>query len=112
MESNRVRIAGIALKRCVDSLGNCSESHRFENRSAKAPIIKLPISMVGAISCPHTASDFLRWFCNLEPIRKLVESDESDMIPCQALDSVESARCGNLSTAVPRIELGFVTRVI
>jgi hypothetical protein len=48
----------------------------------------------------------------LEPIQKLLESDESDMIPCQALDSVESARCGNLSTAVPRIELGFVTRVI
>jgi hypothetical protein len=49
---------------------------------------------------------------HLEPIRKLLESDESDMIPCQALDSVESARCGNLSTGVPRIELGFVTRVI
>jgi hypothetical protein len=49
---------------------------------------------------------------DLEPIRKLLESDESDMIPCQALDSVESARCGNLSTGVPRIELGFVTRVI
>jgi hypothetical protein len=51
-------------------------------------------------------------FLVIEPIRKLLESDESDMIPCQALDSVESARCGNLSTAVPRIELGFVTRVI
>jgi hypothetical protein len=48
----------------------------------------------------------------LEPIRKLLESDESDMIPCQALDSLESARCGNLSTAVRRIELAFVTRVI
>ena len=48
----------------------------------------------------------------LEPIRKLLESDESDVIPCQALDSVESARFGNLNTAVPRIELTFVTRVI
>jgi hypothetical protein len=48
----------------------------------------------------------------LEPIRKLLESDESDVIPYQARDSVESARCGNLNTAVPRIELAFVTRLI
>jgi hypothetical protein len=48
----------------------------------------------------------------LEPIRKLLESDESDVIPYQARDSVESARCGNLNTAVLRIELAFVTQVI
>jgi hypothetical protein len=35
----------------------------------------------------------------LEPIRKLLESDESDVIPCWALDSLESARCGSLNTA-------------
>jgi hypothetical protein len=47
-----------------------------------------------------------------EPIRKLLESDEADMIPYQALDSLGSARCGNLNTAVARIALAFVTRVI
>jgi hypothetical protein len=77
---------------------------------------KLKLALIAAIAAVSFASPALAQTTTtqngLEPIRKLLESDESDMIPCQALDSVESARCGNLSTAVPRIELGFVTRVI
>jgi hypothetical protein len=64
-------------------------------------------------SQPKAARPFLqRKRLVLEPIRKLLESDESDVIPYQARDSVESARCGNLNTAVLRIELAFVTQVI
>jgi len=48
----------------------------------------------------------------LEPIRKLLESDESDVIPYEALDSLESARCGPMNTAWPRIEAAFVTQAI
>jgi hypothetical protein len=48
----------------------------------------------------------------LEPIRKLLESDESDVIPCWALDSLESARCGQLNTAAPLIAVAFVIRAI
>src|SRR4029453_18963271 len=33
-----------------------------------------------------------------EPIREVLESDESDVIPYWALDSLESARCGNPNT--------------
>ena len=48
----------------------------------------------------------------LEPIRKLLESDESDVIPYWALDSLESARCGQLNTAAPLIAVAFVIRAI
>jgi len=48
----------------------------------------------------------------LEPIRKLLESDESDVIPYEALDSLESAPCGHMNTAWPRIEAAFVTQAI
>ena len=48
----------------------------------------------------------------LEPIRKLLESNESDVIPYWALDSFGSARCGSLNTAVLRIATAFVIRVI
>ena len=37
---------------------------------------------------------------HLEPIREVLESDESDVIHRWALDSLESARCGSLNTAV------------
>ena len=47
-----------------------------------------------------------------EPIRKVLESDESDVIPCWALDSVESARCGSLDSALSRTAVAFVTRAI
>ncbi|MDE2284098.1 MAG: hypothetical protein KGK33_05730, partial [Hyphomicrobiales bacterium] len=47
-------------------------------------------------------------FALLEPIRKLLESDESDVIPYSALDSLGSARCGHLNTAGPRIAAAFV----
>ena len=49
---------------------------------------------------------------DLEPIRKLLESNESDVIPYWALDSFGSARCGSLNTAVLRIATAFVIRVI
>ena len=48
----------------------------------------------------------------LEPIRKLLELNESDVIPYWALDSFGSARCGSLNTAVLRIATAFVIRVI
>ena len=37
-----------------------------------------------------------------ELIRKVLESDKSDVIPCWALDSVESARCGSLDSDLSR----------
>jgi hypothetical protein len=48
----------------------------------------------------------------LEPIREVLESDESDVIHCWALDSLESARCGSLNTALRRTAVAFVTRAI
>jgi hypothetical protein len=48
----------------------------------------------------------------LEPIRKLLESDESDVIRCWALDSPRSARCGHPNTAALRTATACVTRVI
>jgi hypothetical protein len=47
-----------------------------------------------------------------EPIREVLESDESDVIHCWALDSLESARCGSLNTALRRTAVAFVTRAI
>jgi hypothetical protein len=49
---------------------------------------------------------------NLEPIREVLESDESDVIPCWVLDSRWSARCGHLNTAWRRSAAAFVTRAI
>ena len=48
----------------------------------------------------------------LEPIRKLLESDESDVIRCWALDSPRSALCGHPSIAVLRTATAFVIRAI
>jgi hypothetical protein len=48
----------------------------------------------------------------LEPIREVLESDESDVIHWWALDSLESARCGSLNTALQRTAVAFVTRAI
>ena len=49
----------------------------------------------------------------LEPIREVLESDESDVIPCRALDSLlRSARCGHPNTALRRTAVAFVTPVI
>ena len=48
----------------------------------------------------------------LEPIRKLLESDESDVIRCWAVDSLGSARCGQRITAKPRIAADFVIQAI
>src|SRR5215831_3105613 len=48
-----------------------------------------------------------------EPIREVLESDESDVIPCRALDSLlRSARCGHPNTALRRTAVAFVTPVI
>jgi hypothetical protein len=55
---------------------------------------------------------YFRNFTAIEPIRKVLESNESDVIPYWALDSFGSARCGSLNTAVPRIATAFVIRVI
>ena len=48
----------------------------------------------------------------LEPIRKLVKSNESDVIPCWGFDSLGSHRCGSRNTAVQRIEAAYVTQAI
>ena len=48
----------------------------------------------------------------LEPIREVLESNESDVIHCWALDSLESARCGSPNTALRRTAVAFVTRAI
>ena len=47
-----------------------------------------------------------------EPIQEVLESDESDVIHCWALDSLESARCGSLNIALRRTAVAFVTRAI
>jgi hypothetical protein len=73
----------------------------------------LPSTRRGTISTSISSAPASLHFVLLEPIRKLLESDESDVIPFQALDSIwGSARCGNLNTAVPRIEAAGVIRVI
>ncbi len=46
---------------------------------------------------------------HLEPIREVLESDESDVIPCWALDSLESARCGSPNSALSRTAVAYVT---
>ena len=48
----------------------------------------------------------------LEPIREVLESHESDVIHCLALDSRWSARCGSPNTAKLRTAVAFVTRAI
>src|SRR5215475_6621387 len=63
------------------------------------------------IGCPEAiASGFLVKV--LEPIREVLESDESDVIPCWALDSLESARCGSPNIALSRTAVAYVTRAI
>ena len=53
------------------------------------------------------------WRRESEPIREVLESDESDVIPCRALDSLlRSARCGHPNTALRRTAVAFVTPVI
>jgi hypothetical protein len=47
-----------------------------------------------------------------EPIREVLESDESDVIRWWALDSLESARCGSPNTASRRTAVAFVIRAI
>src|SRR5215468_5419724 len=49
---------------------------------------------------------------HLEPIREVLESDESDVIPCWALDSLESARCGSPNSALSPTAVAYVTRAI
>jgi len=44
--------------------------------------------------------------------RKLLESDELAVIPCQALSSRGALECGSPNTAAPRIEAAFVTQAI
>ena len=48
----------------------------------------------------------------LEPIREVLESNESDVIHCWALDSRWSARCGSPNTAKLQTAVAFVTRAI
>ncbi len=49
----------------------------------------------------------------LEPIQKVVESDESDVIHCWAPEFLpRGARCGSLSTAAPPIGAACVTQAI
>ena len=43
----------------------------------------------------------------LEPIREVLESDESDVIPCWALDSQRSAPCGHPNIAAQRNRRGL-----
>ena len=49
---------------------------------------------------------------DLEPIREVLESDESDVIHWRALDSRWSAACGSPNTAKLRTAAAFVTRAI
>jgi hypothetical protein len=48
----------------------------------------------------------------LEPIRKVVESEESVMIPCEAPDSLEGCQCGSLNIAALPIAVACGTRAI
>ena len=43
---------------------------------------------------------------------KFLSLMNSDVIHCWALDSLESARCGSLDTALRRTAVAFVTRAI
>jgi hypothetical protein len=77
---------------------------RANARLGKCALVDRVPSMANLLIKPHLHL--------LEPIRKLLESDESDVIPYEALDSLESARCGPMNTAWPRIEAAFVTQAI
>ena len=46
------------------------------------------------------------------PIREVLESDESDVIYCWALDFWRAPGRGSLNTALRRTALAFVTRAI
>jgi hypothetical protein len=48
----------------------------------------------------------------LEPIREVLESDESDVIPCWALDSRRSAPCGHPNIVVLETATACVIRAI
>jgi LysR family hydrogen peroxide-inducible transcriptional activator len=48
----------------------------------------------------------------LEPIREVIESNESDVVPWWALDSHRSAQCGHPNTAARPSGRAYVTRVI
>lgn len=48
----------------------------------------------------------------LEPIREVLESEESDVIHCWALVSRRSAACGSPTIAAVQAATGFVTQVI
>ena len=48
----------------------------------------------------------------LEPIREVLKSDHRIVIHCWALNTLESARCGSLNTALRPTAVAFVTRAI
>jgi hypothetical protein len=52
----------------------------------------------------------LVFFYFSEPIREVLESDESDVIPCWALDSRRSAACGHPNIAALRTAAACVIR--
>jgi hypothetical protein len=57
--------------------------------------------------------DALPLITRLEPIRKVVESEESVVIPCEAPDSlVEGCQCGSLNIAALPIAVACVIRAI
>ena len=73
---------------------------------AKALRPDVPVIMITAYGDAETKRKAL------EPIREVLESDESDVIHCWALDSLWSARCGSPNTAKLRTAVAFVTRAI
>src|SRR5262245_1251744 len=68
-----------------------------------------PVRIVVGVAAGSTTDIVARL---LEPIREVLESDESDVIPCWALDSLESARCGSPNSALSRTAVAYVTRAI
>jgi hypothetical protein len=77
----------------------------WQKRQACAGSLQIVHSLSGGQRprTPNSISLFI-----VEPIREVLESDESDVIHCWALDSLESARCGSQNTALRRTAVAFV----
>jgi hypothetical protein len=102
--------------------GGCHRSHRYlprknwreHNRSLRhrRPMFVVLFS-ADDDECYSPNITMASRMCDiLEPIREVLESHESDVIHCWALDSRWSARCGSPNTAKLRTVVACVIRAI
>ena len=94
-------------------IGHAARSRHVDAREHSALRSRLLVRILfWSISLTSTEFDYAADLAALEPIREVLDSGESDVIPYWASDSLELARCGPPNTAWPRTAVAFVTRAI